>query len=104
MSPTIYSSAGLATVFLVAVLLLQDAVLRAAIVVAVASSTFIIFVVPDSVAATPRTDTEHRPAAGTALGLVVHGRSVSAAVFILASVIFISIVRLVLRRRLVNLL
>ena len=45
---------GLATIFLIAVLLLQDAVLRAAIIVAVASSAFIIFVVPDSVAATPR--------------------------------------------------
>ena len=45
---------GLATIFLIAVLLLHDAVLRAAIIVAVASSAFIIFVVPDSVAATPR--------------------------------------------------
>ena len=45
---------GLATIFLIAALLLHDAVLRAAIIVAVASSAFIIFVVPDSVAATPR--------------------------------------------------
>ena len=45
---------GLATVALIIMLLVEDAVLNAAIVVAIASSTFIVFVVPNSVAATPR--------------------------------------------------
>ena len=45
---------GLATVALVIMLLVEDAVLNAAIVVAIASSAFIVFVVPNSVAATPR--------------------------------------------------
>ena len=142
---------GLATIFLIAVLLLHDAVLRAAIIVAVASSAFIIFVVPDSVAATPRrvigghvvaiiigtvfaaisgpheessyyvdimaalsvglsilvmvtTNTEHPPAAGTALGLVIHGWSIPAVVFVLVSVLVLSIIRIVLRHKMVNLL
>ena len=142
---------GLATIFLIAVLLLHDAVLRAAIIVAVASSAFIIFVVPDSVAATPRrvigghivaiiigtifaaiagsheessyfvdimaalsvglsillmvsTNTEHPPAAGTALGLVIHGWSVPAVIFVLVSVLVLSIIRIVLRHKMVNLL
>ncbi len=142
---------GLATIFLIAALLLHDAVLRAAIIVAVASSAFIIFVVPDSVAATPRrvigghivaiiigtifaaiagsheessyfvdimaalsvglsillmvsTNTEHPPAAGTALGLVIHGWSVPAVIFVLVSVLVLSIIRIVLRHKMVNLL
>ena len=142
---------GLATIFLIAVLLLHDAVLRAAIIVAVASSAFIIFVVPDSVAATPRrvigghvvaiiigtifaaiagphedssyfvdimaalsvglsilvmvsTNTEHPPAAGTALGLVIHGWSVPVVIFVLVSVLVLSIIRIVLRHKMVNLL
>ena len=41
---------GLATVALIIMLLVEDAVLNAAIVVAVASSAFIVFVVPNSVA------------------------------------------------------
>ena len=45
---------GLATVALFLILLLQDVVLRAAIIAAVASTAFIVFVVPDSVAASPR--------------------------------------------------
>ena len=45
---------GLATVALIIMLLVEDAVLNAAIVVAVASSAFIVFVVPNSVASTPR--------------------------------------------------
>ena len=44
---------GLATLALIIILLLQDAVLRAAIVVAIASTVFIVFIIPDSVAATP---------------------------------------------------
>ena len=142
----------LATLFLVATLLLMDVVLRTAIVVAVASSVFIVFVMPHSVAATPRrvigghvvavvtgglfsavagapmdssraaldvmaalavglsilvmvaTDTEHPPAAGTVLGLVIHGWSLSSVAFILSSVLILSTVRALLGRRLVNLL
>jgi len=45
---------ALATATLIAILLLQDAVLRAAIVVAVASTACTVFVVPHSIAASPR--------------------------------------------------
>ena len=131
--------------------------LRAAIVVAIASTAFIIFVVPDSVAATPRkvigghivavlvasavsgvlnipgveelaedvryiddiaaalsvglsilvmvvTDTEHPPAAGTALGLVIPGWTRTAVVFIISGALALSLIRIVLRPKLVNLL
>ena len=121
-APNYVFQCGLATAFLIAILLPENAVLRAAIVVAVASSAATIFVVPNSVAATPRrvvgghvvavvvggafstvagvpgestylvgvmaalsvglsilvmvsTDTEHPPAAETALGLVIYGWS-----------------------------
>ena len=147
----------LATVSLIIILWLQDVVLRAAIVAAVASSAFVVFVFPDSIAATPRkvigghfigvvmgavfsailmipvldkaatdhrmvfdllaalsvgasifmmvlTNTEHAPAAGTTLGLVVHGWTWSVVVFVLAGVMVLSTVRIVLRPRLVNLL
>jgi hypothetical protein len=50
------------------------------------------------------TDTEHPPAAGTALGLVIYGWSPSAVFFILSSVIVLSLLRVVLRPRLINLL
>ena len=112
----------LAIVSLFLILIIGDSVMRAAIVVGVASSAFTIFVVPDSIAATPRkvigghlvailiallivvliqvldindsrlvlnicaavsvgigiiimvvTNTEHPPAAGTSLGLIIHG-------------------------------
>ena len=135
----------LATVALFLILLFQDVVLRAAIVV------------PDSVAASPRkvvgghivgvitgtlfsfvlmvpsvetaaegsrivldvmaalsvgtgifgmvaTNTEHPPAAGTALGLVVHGWTASAVAFIVIGAVALSAVRIILRPRLVNLL
>ena len=148
---------GLATIALIIMLLVEDAVLNAAIVVAVASSAFIVFVVPNSVAATPRrvigghlvavvvgaiasgvlmipalqafseqsryvldivaalsvglsilvmvaTDTEHPPAAGTVLGLVIQGLEWHAIVFILVSAVSLSIIRLVLRPKLINLL
>jgi len=148
---------GLATVSLILILLVEDAVFRAAIVVAVASTAFTIFVFPDSVASTPRrvigghlaaviagalisaltmvpivdsaaqdsrfvadvaaalavglgtllmvsTNTEHPPAAGTAFGLVIYPWSWSAVVFIMSSAVVLSIVRVVLRNKLVNLL
>ena len=148
---------GLATVALIIMLLVEDAVLNAAIVVAVASSAFIVFVVPNSVASTPRkvvgghlvavivgsigsgvlmiptvdafaeqsrylldivaalsvgvsilvmvaTNTEHPPAAGTVLGLVVKGLGWQAVAFILVSAVSLSLIRLVLRPKLINLL
>jgi CBS-domain-containing membrane protein len=148
---------GLATVAMFLILLVQDTVLRAAIIVAIASSAFIIFVVPESVAATSRkvigghlvavlvatpiaavlnisvieaaaedsryvadiaaavsvglsilvmvmTDTEHPPAAGTALGLIIPGWSWSAVIFIMSGAIILTLIRIVLRRKLINLL
>ena len=146
---------GLATVALIVILLVENAVFRAAIVVALASTAFIIFVVPDSVAAGPRrvigghivaviigsglsgllnmpgiesvaegsrfvsnitaavsvgisifvmvvTDTEHPPAAGTALGLIIPDWSWSAVVFILSGAVILSIIRIVLRPKMIN--
>ena len=148
---------GLATVTLFVILLLQDAVLQAAIIVAVASSAFTIFVFPNSLASTPRkvvgghvvaviigsmaaailaipsvssavldsryilsliaalavgigilamvfTDTEHPPAAGTVLGLVIHEWSWAVVGFVVISALVLSIVRIALRPRLVDLL
>ncbi len=45
---------AMATLAMLLVLLVEDVALRAAIVVSMASTIFIIFVVPNSVAATPR--------------------------------------------------
>ncbi len=148
---------GLAAISLIFILLIGDTLLRAAIVVGVASSAFTVFVVPDSVAATPRkvigghfvailiglviifilmmfgiegyqketrfivdvaaalsvgigiivmvvTNTEHPPAAGTSLGLIIHSFDWASIVFILSSVILLSVIRLLLRRKMINLL
>ena len=142
---------------LLVVLLIVDVVLRAAIVVAIASTAFIVFVLPHSQASTPRrvigghfiavvagtlfsllylvpvwgdaaatsnvardtiavltvglsilimvlTNTEHPPAAGTALGLVVAGWTVSAVLFVLLGAVILSSMHLALRPRLQNLL
>lgn len=148
------AQSAMATLAMMAILLLEDVVLRAAIVVAMASTVFTIFVVPNSVAATPRKvigghvmgvvagslvaaiiglpsiapivedsrllfdslaaltvglsialmDTEYPPAAGAALGLVVHGWALSPVGVILIGAVALSIVRMMLRPRLVNLL
>ena len=45
---------GLAAVSLIFILLIGDTVFKTAIVVGIASSAFTVFVIPDSVAATPR--------------------------------------------------
>ena len=50
------------------------------------------------------TNTEHPPAAGTALGLMIHGWSASAVAFIILGAITLPAVRILLRPRLVNLL
>jgi CBS-domain-containing membrane protein len=147
----------MATLAMMAILLLEDGVLRAAIVVAMASTVFTIFVVPNSVAVTPWkvigshvmgvaagslvaviiglpsiapivedsrllfdslaaltvglsialmvvTDAEHPPAAGSALGLVVHGWALSSVGVILIGAVTLSLIRMALRPRLVNLL
>ena len=148
---------GLGTLTLVVILLIEDALLHAAIVVAVGSTVFIVFIIPDSVAATPRrvigghvvaiifgsafafmllapgmealaadlryvrvfaaalavgvsmlvmvlTNTEHPPAAGTALGLLFPGWELSTVVFIVLSAIALSAIRILLRPRMINLL
>ncbi|HJO60158.1 MAG TPA: HPP family protein [SAR202 cluster bacterium] len=152
----------LASVSLILILLIGDT-LKTAIVVGIASSAFTIFVVPNSVAATPRkvigghllaafigtlialilqsppliqqvlenryfldvaaalsvgigiflmvvTNTEHPPAAGTSLGLVIQccepntGVDWSSIIFIIASAGLLSGVRIALRDKMVNLL
>jgi CBS-domain-containing membrane protein len=52
--PNYLFQSALATASLIVILLVEDTVLRAAIVVAGASTAFTIFVVPNSVAASPR--------------------------------------------------
>ena len=49
------------------------------------------------------TDTEHAPAAGTALGVVVHGFSWELALFVISSAVMLSVVHRMLRSRLRNL-
>ena len=149
---------ALAALCLVVILIVGDTLLQMAIVVGVAASAFTIFVVPNSVAATPRrvigghlvaaiigtiisltldiemfsiyeatssryildvaaalsvgigiffmvaTNTEHPPAAGTSLGLVIHGFDWTSIVFILTSAILLSLVRLILKNKMINLL
>jgi len=155
--PNYLFQCSLVTASLLIILLVEGALLRAAIVVAVASTAFTLFVVPHSVVSTPRnvvgghamaviagsifagiiaipnvaslvepflylrnliaalslglcifgmviTHTEHPPAAGTALGLVVHDWTGSAVVFIMMSVVALTLVRLVLKPRLINLI
>lgn len=148
---------GLATLSLIVIFVVEDALLNAAIVVAVASTAFIIFVIPNSIAATPRkvigghlvavivgtafslvlqmpiletftaeprilfdvlaaicvgvsilvmvvTNSEHPPAAGTALGLIIQDSSWAAVGFILVSAILLSLLRIILRPKLIDLL
>ena len=147
---------GLSALVLLIVMLIVDVVLQAAIAVAIASTAFIVFVMPHSKAAAPRrvvgghvvavivstalsvlhlipvfgeqaaeshvagdllavlsvglsiflmvlTRTEHPPAAGTALGLVVGGWALSAVLFVLFGAVTLSIVHMFTRRRLTNL-
>ncbi|MDE2938006.1 MAG: HPP family protein [Chloroflexota bacterium] len=142
---------------LLIILLVIDVVLQAAIVVAIASTAFIVFVAPHSNAASPRrvvgghmvsvivgtffsmtflapelgdlvstsqsvrdlfavlsvglsmllmavTDSEHPPAAGTALGLVITGWTPSAVLFVVLGSVILSVIHLLLRPYLKNLL
>ncbi len=147
---------GIATLALMAILTVVDVVLQAAIVVAIASTAFIIFVMPHSSASNPRrvvgghvvgvivggvsmlfltlqtgdpstqslifldgiaaaavgvsifimvvTDTEHPPAAGTALGLVIGEGTGGTILVVLAGSAILSMVHMILRPRLINLL
>lgn len=147
---------GISTLALMLILLVLDVVLEAAIVVAIASTAFIIFVMPHSAASHPRrvvgghlvgvivgwcstmfltllgediasqsrivlnitaaasvgisifimvvTDTNHPPAAGTALGLAIGEGTFTTILFILAGTILLSTVHMILRPRLTNLL
>ena len=148
---------ALATLSLVAILLIQNAVFSAAIVVAVASTACTVFVFPDSIASGPRrllggqivailsglafivllqipaveqiaagtqyatdvaaglavglgillmvaTNTEHPPAAGVTLGLVLDSWQWSAVIFVLASALIFTAIRIILRGRLINLM
>ncbi|MDA1227847.1 MAG: hypothetical protein BZY79_03590 [SAR202 cluster bacterium Casp-Chloro-G4] len=54
LAPQYLFQCGMATLVLLIILVVEDAVLNAAVIVAVASTAFIIFVVPNSIAATPR--------------------------------------------------
>ncbi len=148
---------ALSALALLIVLLVVDVVLQAAIVVAIASTAFVVFVAPHSIASSPRrvigghvvalivgtafsllylipvfgeqiigshfaidvivvvsvglsillmvlTNTEHPPAAGTAIGLVVGGWAPSAVLFVLLGAVILSAVHLLLRPHLTNLL
>ena len=147
---------GLSALALLMILLVVDVVLHAAIAVAIASSAFIVFVMPHGRAAAPRrvigghllavvvgylasllyhvpglgeaiagshlvldvvaaaavglnvllmvsTSTEHPPAAGTALGLVVDGWALSAVTVVLLGAVMLSAAHALLRPRLANL-
>lgn len=148
--------ATLASIALLAILLIEQGVSDGIIVVTIASSTATVFVVPHSIASSPQrvvgghvvsvivglalwgglhlisgdastasnlhidifgaaavglsvlvmatTNTEHPPAAGTAFGIIVVGFSFTFIAFILSAAVILSIVRLLLRDRLQNLL
>ena len=152
---------GISTLALMMILLVVDVVFQAAIVVAIASTAFIIFVMPHSTASNPRrvvgghvvgvivgwcstlvlallgediasqsrialniiaaasvgvsifimvvTDTNHPPAAGTALGLTIGEGSLGEGtfltiLFILVGTVILSTVHRILRPKLINLL
>ncbi len=50
------------------------------------------------------TNTEHPPAAGTTLALITFGADIDAVLFILSAVVILSAIRLLLARRMTNLL
>ena len=50
------------------------------------------------------TNTEHPPAAGTSLGLVFYGFDWTSIIFILLSALLLSLVRVALRPKMINLL
>ena len=136
-----------ASLVLLAILSVEDALDRAAVVAAIGSTAFILFLVPHSQMASPRsvfgghllaliagsvaaiistetafylalegagavgvslllmaiTDTEHPPAAGTALAVVTGGFTWKLAFSLLASVMAMSLVHRILRTRMQDL-
>ena len=50
------------------------------------------------------TNTEHPPAAGTTLGLILVGANIDAVLFILSAIVILSVIRLALASRMTNLL
>ena len=146
---------ALAGATLAVILLLQDALANAAILTAIAASTFLVFVAPSNVMSQPRRlvgghltgalvalplslllyesglglsetaivyevtagaavglgilvmsliDTEHGPAAGTILGLVLEPWSASAALLVVGSACVLVAAKHLLRERLVDLI
>ncbi len=148
---------GLAIISLIIILMAHSALFSEAIIVSIASTAFIIFVLPDSVASTPRrviggqivailagallfavlhipivenaavnaqlvvniaaamavglsillmvaTNTENPPAAGVALGLVLDPWQWSAIAFVLIGALALSVIRVILKPRMINLL
>lgn len=137
----------LATLALLAVLSVKDALSRTVVIAALGSTAFVLFVMPHSATASPRhvigghaiavivgsvaavfdaegafffaltgaltvgvsvllmaiTDTEHAPAAGTALGVVSHGFSWGLVLFLAVSVGTLVVLHQILRPRLRNL-
>jgi CBS-domain-containing membrane protein len=148
--------ATLAAITLAIVLVFEDALTNAAIVTAIASTAFLVFVNPGATMAQPRrvigghavalvlaflfsallyhalpgsldkevavkdgfaagavgvgillmavTNTEHAPAAGTVLGLVIEPWSLSAAAMVACAVLVLSGAKFLLRERLIDLL
>ncbi len=148
---------SLATLSLVVILLVQNTLFSAAIVVSIASTAFTVFVFPDSIVSTPRrviggqivailsgsllfailhvpaiesaaadaqmvtnvaaalavglgimlmvaTNTEHPPAAGVALGIIIDPWQWSAITFVLIGALALSAIRAILRPKMINLL
>ncbi len=146
----------MAAVVLALILVVEIGVSNAAITASIASSVFLVFVVPHSIASSTRrlfgghlvavivgisayaalravvgdpetlsteslavagsigvgvaillmaiTNTEHPPAAGTTLALITFGASVDAVLFILSAIALLTTLRLVMARRMTNLL
>jgi CBS-domain-containing membrane protein len=145
---------ALAAISLVFILVIGNTIARTAIVVGIASSAYTVFVIPHSIAATPRrvigghivaivtsslligsvsitstdtlgivtteilaaisvgiailimviTDTEHPPAAGTSLGLIFNHFGLESIMFVVFSAVILSIIRLILKDKMVNLI
>ena len=117
----------MASVVLVLILVVEIGVSNAAITASIASSVFLVFVVPHSIASSTRrlfgghlvavivgvgvaillmaiTNTEHPPAAGTTLALITFGSDIDAVLFILSGAAILAFIPLVMARRMTNLL
>ncbi|MCH8101876.1 MAG: HPP family protein [Chloroflexi bacterium] len=151
-----FLQASMASVVLALILVVEIGVSNAAITASIASSVFLVFVVPHSIASSTRrlfgghlvgvvvgvsayaalravagdpgtlsteslavagaigvgvaillmaiTNTEHPPAAGTTLALITFGANIDAVLFILSGAAILAVIRLVMARRMTNLL